>query len=107
MSCHELAAMPASCPKHQQVKACKNHENSDEKDKNCCQNESEYFALDQDQQSVNNDLKLVDYQHLTAISPVVSSFLKNPLFLHKTAFLNYKPPLIVCDKRVTLQTFLL
>ena len=106
MSCHDLAKMPASCPMHQKLKACKNH-NEEKEDKNCCQTESEYFVLDQDQQIQNFEFQSLNYPVL--IASILVAFNHNLPVVHKVClhYLNYKPPLIVCDWQPTLQRFLL
>lgn len=106
MSCHDLAKMPASCPMHQKLKPCE-HGEEDEEEKNCCQNQTDYFVLDQDQQIQNLDypiFKNIDF--ITTLFVVLNQNLptvENAI----PHYLNYKPPLIVCDFRTSLQTFLL
>lgn len=107
MSCHELAKMPASCPMHQKLKVCHKDGPEEEEKDGCCQNQSEYFVLDQDQQIQNLDFPaLKNLEFLATIFIVFSIDL--PTFDNaKLHYLNYKPPLIVCDFRSSLQTFLL
>ena len=107
LSCHDIAKMPASCPMHQRLKACGNHEGEEKDDKNCCSTESEYIALDQDQQLQN-----FEFQHLNYPALLATIFLVFNIDLPTTDnanlhYLNYKPPLIVCDFPPVLQTFLL
>lgn len=107
MSCHELANMPASCPMHQKLKTCENHGEGEEEDKDCCNTESEYIALDQDQQLQNFEFQHLNYPALVATIFVVFNIdlpITDNANLH---YLNYKPPLIVCDFPPFLQTFLL
>ena len=92
---------------HQKIKACKNHEENEEKDKNCCTTESEYIALEQDQQLQNSEFQPLNYAALVATIMAVLN-IDLPTFdsvnLH---YLNYKPPLLVCDFPPILQTYLL
>lgn len=101
-----MAKMPASCPKHQQLKACKNH-NGEEEDKDCCNTESEYIALDQDQQIQNFEFQALNYPALVATIFVVLNIDFPTTDNANLHYLNYKPPLIVCDFPPVLQTFLL
>ena len=107
MTCHEMAKMPSSCPKHQKVKACKNHKEGEEEDKNCCNNKSEYIALDQDQQIQNIEVPTFNYPALLATIIVVFNIKLPTVDNTNLHYLNYKPPLIVCDFPASLQTFLL
>lgn len=107
LSCQAIAQMPSSCPMHQKLKACGNHDGTEKDDKNCCNTESEYIALDQDQQVPSFEFPPLPFP--TYIATIFAVFnIDLPTFdsvsLH---YLNYKPPLIVCDFPPVLQTFLL
>lgn len=74
---------------------------------NCCKNTSEYYKLDQDQQLSSFDFKAFATPHLIASLWIVLN-LELPVIDDKSNdYLNYKPPLIVSDLPVDLQTFLL
>ncbi len=74
---------------------------------NCCNNTSDYYKLDQDQQLSSFDFKAFDHIALVATLWIVFN-LDLPKFDAKTIqYLNYKPPLITSDLPVDLQTFLL
>ena len=107
MSCHDLAKMPASCPMHKKVKSCQNHQDGEGEEQNCCKTASEYIALDQDQQLQSFEFQTIDGAALVAVRTTIFK-INLPVFnnadLH---YLNYKPPLIVCDFPPVLQTFLL
>lgn len=111
-TCHETASkthkfgdhheMPPSCPMHQS----KGSGHEDEK-KDCCNDKSEFVKLDIDQEITNFEL-------LNIKLPVFSgTFLNADLSsledveTYPVHYLNYKPPLIVCDFPISLQTFLL
>jgi hypothetical protein len=111
-SCHETAAehededahskMPANCPMHSSKKKSPCEERKD-----CCKDKSEFIKLDIDQEITSFEIQKIQ-------APVLASIL---LFAYNVDFLdqesspvhykNYKPPLLVCDYFVSLQTFLL
>lgn len=109
-SCHEKVAaveeehskMPPNCPMHQSKKS-----SSCEEKKGCCENEAEFVKLELDQQVTS-----FEFQKLlvpTFISILVFSY-NIDFSEHDSApvhFKNYKPPSLVCDYSVSLQTFLL
>ena len=88
-------------------RACGNHDGTSDEDKNCCNNEAEYIALEQDQHLQNFEFQNFNYPTLIATIFVVLN-IDLPTFDTVTLqYLNYKPPLIVCDFQPVLQTFLL
>jgi hypothetical protein len=83
---------------HLEKKSCEN---------NCCNNTSEYYKLDQDQQLISFDFKAFNTPQIIATLWIVLN-LELPIETTKSIhYLNYKPPLIVSDLPVDLQTFLL
>ncbi len=111
-SCHEAEAehddedshskMPANCPMHSSKK-----KSSCEEKKDCCNSESEFIKLDIDQQ-------ITSFEFQKLLTPTLATILVFSYNLdfseHESSpvhFKNYKPPLIVCDYSVSLQTFLL
>ena len=100
-SCHSKMAM-AACPMH----AKKDQEQGEKERKDCCNDCSEIVKIDQEQSFPSLDL------HLPS-PPVVQPPLPPTLVLsilmsdrHSLDYLHYKPPLIVCDIPVMLQSFL-
>lgn len=101
-ACHKEKAV-RSCPFHASP-----HEEGQQKEgkKGCCDDKAEYVKSDDEQlaQSFKIDLEL---------NPVLVSAINVPLSIelpsideHSLHYLNYKPPLIVFDIPVRLQTFL-
>lgn len=97
-----LADMPANCPMHQTSKS-----SSCEEKKGCCNDETEFVKLDIDQEISSLKLPEISIPVISAI--LVFSYQLNYLSpeLSPVPYLNYKPPLIVCDLPASLQTFLL
>lgn len=106
-SCHEKelddrANMPANCPMHQS----KNSSGCEEK-KGCCDNETEFVKLDIDQDIVSFEYQKLQIPQLATILVFATDFNLEETITSPVHFKNYKPPLIVCDVPVSLQTFLL
>ena len=76
-------------------------------DNGCCKDKTEYFKLDQDQQVENFEIK--DFSFLTNSPAPPSEYLSFHLFDKLTIpeYLNFKPPLLICDSFSLLQVFLL
>ena len=76
-------------------------------DNNCCHNTSEYFKLELDQQLSTFELKPFTQTVFIAVLWIFNNH--NNFVLHNRSyqFLKYKPPPIVYDILVLLQTFLL
>lgn len=97
--CHSQKAMQ-SCPMHGAM------ETDQDAPKNCCDDETEYVKIDQEQ----------IHQHFeidTSVPPVfLAAFVETFLLEHPTNdqasqnYIHYRPPIIVCDQPVVLQTFL-
>ena len=98
--CAKEAVTPCSDEK----KSCK-HEGHEEEE-GCCHNESNYYKLDQDQQTQITGVEVTErVATWNAIVPALHinlpSFDKQSL-----PYLNYSPPLIIYDRQVWLQSFL-
>jgi hypothetical protein len=100
-SCHELNKQQnTSCPMH-----VNQGMNADE-EKNCCDNKVSYLFDNSDKLIQKLTLKSFDFDEGIAFSPA------HVLIMPETDnysihYLNYKPPLILCDVPSTLQSFLL
>jgi len=100
-SCHSSMAMdgPPSCPMHRAMA-----EQQSTHEKGCCDDEADLLKVDQPQ---SFEFPVLD------LSPVFLAALVQVLLVempstdeHSVRYLNYKPPLIVCDHFSLLQTFL-
>lgn len=97
--CHKEKAM-ASCPMH-------SAENNNKKEsKGCCDDETKYVKSETDQYIPSSEVEI-------NLNPVLLSALFVKLHIELPSidtqspqYLNYKPPLIVCDLPIRLQTFL-
>jgi len=74
---------------------------------NCCDNTSDYYKLDQDQQLSSFDFKSFESPYLIATLWVVFNLEASKTDSKSIDYLNYKPPLIGCDLPVDFQSFLL
>jgi len=83
---------------HLKKKSCEN---------NCCKNTSDYYKLDLDQQLSSFDFKAFETPALIATLWIVLNLELPNIDDKSIQYLNYKPPLIVFDLPVDLQTFLL
>ena len=102
-NCHEKKGTEQSCPFHPQKQE---HPHKGIEKKDCCNNEVELIKLEEDAVSKSYDI-LLQENHLflglitLAINPDISEIETRQNHYH-----NYKPPLLVCDFTVSLQTFL-
>lgn len=98
-----------SCHDDSKMKSCPFHPVSEEEpeEKDCCKNESELVKLDEDIDIPQFDLDLLEHQELVAVLLVTADLLSFSLEEKTLHYLNYKPPLIVRNLYVRLQTFLL
>lgn len=95
-SCH-TANMPANCPMHG---------TSDTEDKGCCDNESEYLKADLEQ-FVTSPSTWPDIDEIKLPLPPFHDFHELVRQLaSKPSFLKYKPPALVADLTIRLQTFI-
>ena len=107
-SCHQSLEkeIKAHCASAKRGHSCPFHASAEKKEKDCCQNKSEYHKLDQDQLMAANDFKSFAFTFtLTSVSSLSLQKLI-PADRQTIHYLNYKPPLIVCDAAPLLQTFL-
>ena len=74
--------------------------------KGCCEDESEYVKVEDEQLSSSFQFELHLNQVLIATIFVALQIELPSLDSQTIHYLNYKPPLIVCDLPVRLQTFL-
>lgn len=100
-SCHEKAAEKAPCPMHSSNK----HSNSFEKE-GCCNDEIELVKLDQDFQIESFQIELQNNPILLGLISLALRVELSGEEISNIHFLNYRPPLLVCDFTVSLQTFL-
>ena len=107
-TCHEMTveAPMKNCPHHQkmveQIQGC-SIENKD-----CCENKTLRFQSDQDQQVQTFDF-VVNKQLQQFITAYVVIFFNNNFSIESDtpSFAHYKPPLILRDIPVLIQSFLL
>ena len=99
-ACHQEKEM-ASCPMHN----AENH-HGEKESKGCCDDETEYLKSETDQIATASEVEI-------NVNPVLLSALLVALQIELPSidtqslqYFNYKPPLIVCDLPVRLQTFL-
>ena len=100
-NCHEQAMedMPADCPMHRAAGACI-PTGGDEKD--CCDDRSQLLKNDQEQQF---DIPRLDLFPVLLAAATTAFCFDAPLDRLSGDYLTYKPPLLVCDLPVSLQTF--
>lgn len=97
--CHQTKQQ-VLCPIH----AAKANDTAKKK-KDCCKDESDFLKSGHDQYAFESGT--VDLHFMQAFCAFASPLVKLPAKNKKTVdYLNYKPPLIVCDLPVRLQTFL-
>lgn len=106
--CHEKTAKAPmkKCPHHQKMMAQEGDSSFDIKD--CCSNQTFHFQFDQDQEIPTADLMLSkDSQQF--IIAYLAVFLTNYFNIESDSpsFTQYKPPLILKDIPVLIQSFLL
>ena len=99
-ACHQEKAM-TSCPMH----SSETH-HGEKESKGCCDDETEYLKSETDQIATTSEVEI-------NVNPVLLSALLVALQIELPSiddqslqYLHYKPPLIVCDLPVRLQTFL-
>ena len=100
-ACHSSEPHEAMCPFHAR------HQMPAKDDKsNCCDDETEWLKLDQDFQVEIGQALLL--KSLLSSAPLLSSnsICGEAILTSPTHYLNYKPPLLVSDFSISLQTFL-
>lgn len=98
--CHETAPMPPSCPFHS------SHDTKNSVPSDCCDNEVEYLKSDQDLQIESNQNSISQTFVHQIVYYVVNEWILSELICSFPHYLNFKPPLIVCNVILFLQTFL-
>lgn len=79
---------------------------SEKERKDCCDDQTEYLKVEEDQilPSFEIDLqKIIPVITIAYLSKKSMAYIIDRLTTH---YLNYKPPLIVCDLSIRFQTFL-
>ena len=105
-SCHDRvdAAQMTNCPHHK--KMMKQSKNCSIDKKDCCDNQVQRFQSDQDQ--VIQTFDLTNKQLHQFVIAYVAVFFNTNLFETDTpSFISYKPPLVLRDIYVLIQSFLL
>lgn len=96
------------CHTNQKAKHCPFHPPKEEtpvEKKGCCENDSQYLKTEIEQPLQPSDQAEISPILLSTIAVVFN--IELPAFDKQTLhYLNYKPPLLVCDFPVSLQTFL-
>ena len=102
-SCHKNMAEESSCPMHKSEEH--NHDGDQEK-KDCCDDTVELVKLEQELQAKSLEVQLQNNPFLLGIISLALRVMLPEEAISPTYFLNYTPPLLVCDFTVSLQTFL-
>jgi hypothetical protein len=107
-SCHDLSANATikKCPHHQ--KMMKQDEGCSTDGKNCCSNKTFYFQANKDQQfqsAVVIENKQLEKFDITSVPSF--QFDKFGIVSDSAPYSHYKPPLILKDIPVLIQSFLL
>jgi hypothetical protein len=98
--CHQNKAMK-HCPMH-----AASDQSGEQESKGCCDTENKFVKSENEQLATELVSHLTDFPVLLAVLSVLVG-LEAADEDHKTRqFLTYKPPLLVCDLSVRLQTFL-
>lgn len=100
-ACHQIREMK-SCPMHSMADL---HPQDDKEKKGCCDDETQYCKDNPEQQAQSPEF---DFQNSsTTPGALVLKLCAEWLGIDKQTihYLNYKPPLLVCDFSVSLQTF--
>lgn len=105
-TCHEMIDAAPHCPNHQQMVAA--HESCSVDGDDCCHNKSIQFEADQDRQVqiVGFDTNQPLLQFITAYVDVFYANTIN-LVTEKSAYAQYRVPLISRDYAVLFQSFLI
>lgn len=103
----------APCHQNKQMKHCPVHgtmTTSGEdtpRENDCCNTESELIKQDTEQVELSMEFSLSEHPAVIAVLIVLSGLDLVKVDNKSTHFQAYKPPLVVCDLPVRLQTFLL
>ncbi len=90
-----------SCPMHSTEQP-----HGEKKSKDCCDDETEYLKSETDQIATASQLEIDVIPFLLSVLIVAFQIDLPSIDLQSLQYLNYKPPQIVCDLPVRLQTFL-
>ncbi|MCI5092686.1 hypothetical protein [Phaeodactylibacter sp.] len=107
-----LFAEAAPCHQNKKLKSCPAHGTmpvSDEdapQKKGCCDTETDFVKVDDDQVEASLEFNLFDYPALFATLVVLAGFSPVDEDDKSRHYFTYKPPLLICDLPVRLQTFL-
>lgn len=93
-----------NCPAREGIP--KSEEQDTAFENNCCNTATDFVKLDEDQVEVSLGLNLTDYPVLSAVLVPVDGLKLIEQDDKTTQYLTYKPPLLVYDLPVSLQTFL-
>ncbi len=96
-NCHEQA-MPVDCPMH-------GKDSRAPADKDCCDDRADYLKDDQEA-APELPSPVVKPSITAAVLPAMSLPPAPGADRRSADYLHYKPPLLVCDRSVVLQTFL-
>ncbi len=97
--CHAQKTM-RSCPMHGQMEVPGSNES-----KGCCDDTTDYVKSDIDQLVSNFSLDLESQLVLLSVALFSANMPLPTIERQSVHYLNYKPPLIVCDLPLSLQTF--
>jgi hypothetical protein len=98
--CHQNKAMK-HCPMH-----AASDQNGEQESKGCCDTENDFVKAENEQLATEMEPHLIDYPVLLAVLAVLVGLEVVEEDAKTRQFLTYKPPLLVCDLPVRLQTFL-
>ena len=99
-ACHQEKAM-ASCPMH----SSESH-HGEKESQGCCDDETQYVKSETEQFVQANETEINFNPVLLSVLFVALQIELPSIDTRSIQYLNYKPPLIVCDLPVRLQTFL-
>lgn len=104
---HTALFAPAKSCHAQSMPSCPMHAAAQKEQKGCCDDESHFLKHKQEQ--VQSETQLAKAPAATALPATCMAFHSPLPSVDKQTiqYLNYKPPLIVCDLPVSLQAFLL
>lgn len=100
--CHDNKLMK-SCPLHGSMPAS-NGQSSDDND--CCDTTNELIKLDNEEAKLSAEFNLSNHPVLIVVLMILGDLVLDSCDDKTTHYLSYKPPLLVCDLPVRLQTFL-
>ena len=87
-------------------KACPMHAPDSDQEKDCCDDETHLLQLDEDLQQTTFEYKKLQQPQLLLTALILLGRELPTFEISSPHYLNYRPPLLVCDRPVLLQTFL-